>query len=408
MHKITKKFYRNSVLLIGCALTLGLCILAYAAEGAGTITVEAIGGPADGATLEHLGKKTVLNKGDVLVEGDRIETGTQSAIDIRLTDDSLVRIGVNSSYQLESDKQGLVQRLLAGITRVLVPETKSGAHIRFRMNTPAGTIGVRGTEFIVQHKAHITTVYGLKGEVLFGTNQDFSDISKFMVVTKSYASEIKEGNSRPSQPKPYNTADILKKINAEGFAPLKDRQAGAVIPRQASPEAKLGENVSAQHAEILTSPGGIVPKNQGSSGATGSASSSQDPNEDLIDAAAIGSLDGIKNALADGADVKKAKVLPAGDGVLHVAAVGDHLDAIQYLIDTGKADVNAANAQGQTPLMRAAAEAEKQDTVLLLLQNGADSNLKDKSGLVALDYAKKNKNIPNMAAFLQNAIKSKH
>jgi len=61
----------------------------------------------------------------------------------------------------------------------------------------------------------------------------------------------------------------------------------------------------------------------------------------------------------------------------------------RVLLDHG-ANVNAVTVNGETALMLAASNA-KSDLVSYLLQRGADPKLMDKSGKVALDYAKSSK-----------------
>jgi hypothetical protein len=133
------------------------------AWGAGAL-LEAVGG-ADSVTVQRAGKELQLKKGDTLQMGDEVVTNKSTAVDIRLEDKTLIRVGANSSYKLEAEAKGLLHRLLGGIVRVLVPPTgdKQAGFDRFRMSTPEGTIGVRGTEFVVIAAKGLTTLKGLEG-----------------------------------------------------------------------------------------------------------------------------------------------------------------------------------------------------------------------------------------------------
>lgn len=80
-----------------------------------------------------------------------------------------------------------------------------------------------------------------------------------------------------------------------------------------------------------------------------------------------------------------------------------HLDAPRALsTQVAKAllragtDPSAVNGQGRTPLMLAAMAARK-DLVSLLLASGADPGIRDRSGVGALDLARKARAVPDLA-----------
>ncbi|XP_046576920.1 E3 ubiquitin-protein ligase MIB2-like [Haliotis rubra] len=68
---------------------------------------------------------------------------------------------------------------------------------------------------------------------------------------------------------------------------------------------------------------------------------------------------------------------------LHIATINDHVECARLLIDLGKAKVNIQGANGSTALHLACHEALYR-TAELLLEKGADPNLKDVSGNTAL------------------------
>jgi uncharacterized protein len=98
-----------------------------------------------------------------------------------------------------------------------------------------------------------------------------------------------------------------------------------------------------------------------------------------------------------GADVNKPGWAP-----LHYAATGGHLMVLQLLLEH-HAYIDAASPNGTTPLMMAAmygtASASK-----LLLEAGADPNLKNDLGLTAIDFAlraRKTDSAEIIAAFIR-------
>ena len=89
-------------------------------------------------------------------------------------------------------------------------------------------------------------------------------------------------------------------------------------------------------------------------------------------------------------DAQAAKRTNAiGQSGLHVAAIWGNLEVALMLIDAG-ADINAQNQFGVTPLMSAAPkEGQKAlDMVRFLVDEGADTLIPAKNGLVAHEVAK--------------------
>ncbi len=75
--------------------------------------------------------------------------------------------------------------------------------------------------------------------------------------------------------------------------------------------------------------------------------------------------------------------------LLHKACECDDSLVIQYLVEQRNFDINATNADGDTPLMYFLrfASARNKDTLLFLIQNGAKQEIKNKEGKTAYDYA---------------------
>jgi ankyrin repeat protein len=98
-----------------------------------------------------------------------------------------------------------------------------------------------------------------------------------------------------------------------------------------------------------------------------------------------------------------AKVDP-GDGrydsPLVSAVLANHLEFVQLLIRNG-ADVNRGDEKGMTPLMYAAATDFGDSAIVdLLLKSGARTDVRDKGGFAAADYARQY-NHPQLMARLK-------
>lgn len=92
---------------------------------------------------------------------------------------------------------------------------------------------------------------------------------------------------------------------------------------------------------------------------------------------------------------------------LHYAATGGNLAVIQLLLDN-HAYIDAASPNGSTPLMMAAIYASP-DAVKLLLESGADWNLKNEQDLTSLQFAmkaKKQETVEVISAFIRAQNKS--
>ncbi len=115
--------------------------------------------------------------------------------------------------------------------------------------------------------------------------------------------------------------------------------------------------------------------------------------EDFINAAMYGKLEEVKTAISDNVDVNA--IDSNGCTALMYAANYGHIPVIQALLDAGadsniKSDNDEGLGEGMTALMFAAGSffaANRVDVVKLLVQYGADVNLKSKEGKTALMYA---------------------
>ena len=100
----------------------------------------------------------------------------------------------------------------------------------------------------------------------------------------------------------------------------------------------------------------------------------------LMLAALKGHLALVKKLVERDADVNKT-----GWTALHYAASGGHLQVIDFLLENS-AYIDAESPNGTTPLMMAAMYGSP-ESVKLLIQAGADLNVKNMVGMTALDFA---------------------
>ena len=114
--------------------------------------------------------------------------------------------------------------------------------------------------------------------------------------------------------------------------------------------------------------------------------------------ALAGDVEALYQAAGDGKSTQVVALLKSGVNVnertrsksyaLNAAAVENEIDVIRILLDHG-ADPNVKNSQGDTPLICATKYAGgKAETVELLIKAGTNQDVRDNDGKTALDYAK--------------------
>lgn len=205
---------------------------------------------------------------------------------------------------------------------------------------------------------------------------------------------------------------------AQFLPPPSMPNTGGISPRanQMKADARNVKNGSKKSGSSSSKSSGKTKSNSKSSG---EATSTAVPTAPVHRAASEGNTDELKADLAaHPEDIKKKD----GEGymALHHAAMGNHLDSVQLLLDSG-ADINAQGLRGEsalylaaaqgnievvdalikggadpnlattelrTPLQRAAMEGHLA-TVKALLKAGADPKAKDRQGRTALDLAER-------------------
>jgi hypothetical protein len=109
-----------------------------------------------GAWLERGGVKTAAKAGDAVQLNDLVRTDSSGSVGITFKDETMISVGPDTEmtideylYQPRESKLGMVtsvskgtMQFVSGVIAKLAPET-------VKVNTPTGTLGVRGTRFLV-------------------------------------------------------------------------------------------------------------------------------------------------------------------------------------------------------------------------------------------------------------------
>ncbi|MDO9359041.1 MAG: FecR family protein [Polaromonas sp.] len=106
------------------------------------------------ASLSRDGRPMPLVTGTVIQNGDTLEVGDRSTLQVRFTDDSVVALRANSEFRIEDyrfDRNAGADRSVFGLLRGgmrtitgLIGKTRPAS---YHVHTPTSTIGIRGTHF---------------------------------------------------------------------------------------------------------------------------------------------------------------------------------------------------------------------------------------------------------------------
>ncbi|HEY8280604.1 MAG TPA: FecR domain-containing protein [Bdellovibrionota bacterium] len=352
-------------------------------------------GMGEGVKVSRSGSAIKLKEGDALESGDELTTDASTAVDIRLEDETLIRVGVNSTYKIqeESGAKALVHRLLSGVVRVLVKPTdrdgKKEANIKFRMYTPEGTIGVRGTEFVVLRTAGNTQIRGIDGSVMFGPAEtDFGNDAMFVNVTKGFGSSITAGG-KPGKLEKFDLKSYLEGLGARNgmFGPLAGRVNNVKTYARAAPQPFVPQATSSNPFKMPTPVVAAAPKEKKKE----EKPAKVDYQVMLVKAILDEDVDDMGKALKGGADVNAIEP-KTGVTMIEMAMTADKMAVYEKLIGTGKVDVNKPDNKGNTPLMYVAQEKLPIIYAKLLVDpSGANYAVENKkTGKSASDIAKAN------------------
>lgn len=185
-------FTLNRQALIALAVTAAFPVTSIAAAG----RVEfAIGGAtaisADGAARQ-------LNKGVEINTGDTIKT-TDGRVQVRFTDGGYMSFQPNTEFKIENYSYGGKQdgsekgffRLVEGGLRVITGIVGRNNRPAYRVATPVATIGIRGSEFLAEHRDSKLKVRVIGGSIYIeNENGD-------LILFKGQSAEASEGE-KPS------------------------------------------------------------------------------------------------------------------------------------------------------------------------------------------------------------------
>lgn len=104
------------------------------------------------ATDGHNPKKRTLKQGDVVYVGEQIRSGANGEAVLRTDDAGVIAVRPNAVFAMEqfsatgNPRDSLTLRIFAGALRLITGWTGRFNKDNHRINTPSGTVGIRGTD----------------------------------------------------------------------------------------------------------------------------------------------------------------------------------------------------------------------------------------------------------------------
>jgi hypothetical protein len=104
--------------------------------------------------VENATGRRPLALGEPLHLGDRVVTGTDARLEVRMRDSTVLTLGENTEFVIQQiqgitpNKDGSLFELLKGVFRAVTAQTDMAEQPRehWQVRTPVATIGIRGTE----------------------------------------------------------------------------------------------------------------------------------------------------------------------------------------------------------------------------------------------------------------------
>ncbi len=142
--------------ILKALLIVGGAYAPFTAAGndAGVITVS-----TGTASIQRSGESSAVQPGTRVLEGDRVVTGADGYVGIAMRDDTHLTLGPGSSivldqyaYDSKTRNGNFAASFTKGTMRVITGLIGRNSPEAFAVKTTSATIGIRGTQFLVEAK----------------------------------------------------------------------------------------------------------------------------------------------------------------------------------------------------------------------------------------------------------------
>lgn len=184
-----KQFLR---FLLTCAMAC-LISITYSLSAHAELAGHVIIAKGKVSATNEAGERRTLKRRSPFYSGDTIRTGNASQVQLRFVDKALMTIKADSElnvteYRFAAAEAGandkVLMKLVKGGFRTITGQVGKGDKNAYKINTPAASIGIRGTNFEVQQESEDTFVMAVysggiqvqneSGAIDLGLNADFN------------------------------------------------------------------------------------------------------------------------------------------------------------------------------------------------------------------------------------------
>lgn len=181
-----------------------------------------------------------VRRGTKIEVGDKLKTGKDSYAKILMVDKNLLHVGpetefILEAYRAEGSQEGdSIINVVYGRVRAALENKYDEKKSRFRINTEAAILGVRGTDFLAQHNAANATTKALVFEHKIRANGINSSGDSLGDVTVSEGEMTTVAKGQPPTPPVKIPSNLLEQYNTaslgSGLMVIAAAAAGTVIP----------------------------------------------------------------------------------------------------------------------------------------------------------------------------------
>ncbi|MBF0311530.1 MAG: FecR domain-containing protein [Magnetococcales bacterium] len=139
------------------ALFFGLSLLLAGSVAADSEVIGNIKSVKGNATIHRAGGQEAAALGGPIYMNDTLKTGADGAVGVTFVDNTMVTIGADTEYVIDTfayqpaqNQLGFASRLTKGSLQFVSGNMAKLKPESVSVNTPVGTIGVRGTRFLIK------------------------------------------------------------------------------------------------------------------------------------------------------------------------------------------------------------------------------------------------------------------
>lgn len=170
------------------------------------------------AQWQRNGEVLNLRRGDAVEAGDRVTTGMDARLVLRMNEGSVITLGGDSQvvlqawrYEEGSNKNQARMALVEGVFRFVTGLITQQPDPDLQVSTPAGTIGIRGTDFWGGYlQADVLDVILLEGEHALVISNDQGEV---VIEQPGLGVSVVAGEA-PQQPKAWSDEKLARAVRS--------------------------------------------------------------------------------------------------------------------------------------------------------------------------------------------------